>query len=218
MAQQTVNEAIAALKAGDKAEARKLLMAVLDDDPQNEDAWLVLSAAVDDPMRKRQCLETVLEINPDNQVARRGLERLQPPEQAQQAAAQQAAAQQTAEHDEIARAPAPPDATVAAATDPQPAEPAPPADSGDAPPLPTFEQTTAATDVEAPMDAAATAPAPPDAVAAAEVPPDDAQTIAQSEARRRQRIVAIIGIVVGVLLLLMIGVFLVLVYLARTGI
>lgn len=204
MAQNSVNDAIAALKAGNKEEARALLLAILDDEPKNEDAWLVLSAAVDDPRRKLQCLETVLEINPDNQVARRGLERLQPPaEQIQEAAAEP---------------PAPPDAAVAAATDPQPAEPAPPAQGDDAPPLPSFEQTTAATDVEAPLEAAAAAPAPPDAVAAAETPPPDAQDVAASAARQRQRrLVAIIGIVVGALLLLMIVVFAILLYMARAG-
>jgi len=175
-------------------------MAILDDDPQNEDAWLVLSAAVDDPRRKRQCLETVLEINPENQVARRGLERLQPPAEQAQEAVQEAAAEP----------PAPPDAVVAAATEPQPAEPAgPAAETDDAPSLPTFEQATAETDVEAPMEAAAGAPAPPDAVAAAETPPPGAdETIAEGATRRRsQRFVAIIGIIVAVLLLCMIGVW-----------
>ena len=206
MAQTQVSEAIAALKAGEKERARTLLMAVLDDDPQNEDAWLVLSAAIDDVERKRQCLETVLEINPDNQVARRGLERLQPEGERPGAGEIEEAA---------ATPPAPPDATVAAATDPQPAEPAPsPAGSGEAPPLPSFEEQAAergeAREAESPMEAAAEPSAPPDAIVAAETPPVDDEAPAEGVAQRRQqRWVAIIGIVVGLLLLFMIGVWVV---------
>lgn len=206
MAQNTVNEAIQALKAGEKAEARGMLMAILNDEPQNEDAWLVLSAAVDEPERKRQCLETVLEINPDNEVARRGLGRLQPPaEQIEEAAAE---------------APAPPDAVVAAATDPQPAEPAPAepvtfADEeeevDDAGAVPTFEQKTPEREAEAPMEAAATAPAPPDAIAEAETPPpdaeDDAADIARSSSRR---MVTLFAAIVAVLLILMIVIWVIL--------
>ena len=206
MPENSVNEAIQALKAGEKAKARGMLMAILNDEPQNEEAWLVLSAAVDDPERKRQCLETVLELNPDNEVARRGLGRLQSPaEQIEEAAAEP---------------PAPPDAVVADATEPQPAapapaEPAPPTGeseaTGDAASLPTFEQAAPDQEVETPMEAAATAPAPPDAIAAAETPPTDTEDDVERMAQRNsRRMVAIFAVIVGILLILMIVVWILL--------
>jgi hypothetical protein len=68
---------IAALQAGRKAEARTLLVQALQQDKRNETAWLWLSGAVDTDAERRACLEEVLAINPGNEMARRGLERLQ---------------------------------------------------------------------------------------------------------------------------------------------
>jgi hypothetical protein len=76
----TVNEllkqGIAACKAGRKAEARALLEQVIEQDDHNEAAWLWMSGAVDTDEDRQICLENVLTINPDNELARRGLERL----------------------------------------------------------------------------------------------------------------------------------------------
>jgi hypothetical protein len=69
----TLNQAILAVKAGRKAEARRLLESVLDADERNEQAWLWLSGVLDDVEDRTICLENVLTINPDNQVARQGL-------------------------------------------------------------------------------------------------------------------------------------------------
>ncbi len=68
-----LNRAIAAAKAGRKAEARQLLEAVLDTDERNERAWLWLSSVVDGDEERIICLENVLSINPDSQAARKGL-------------------------------------------------------------------------------------------------------------------------------------------------
>ncbi|MBE9514109.1 MAG: hypothetical protein IMY83_03650 [Chloroflexi bacterium] len=71
-----LKQGIAALNAGRKAEARNLLTQVVQQDDRNEIAWLWLSGAVDTDRERRICLENVLAINPNNRLARRGLESL----------------------------------------------------------------------------------------------------------------------------------------------
>lgn len=68
-----LQRAIAALKAGRKAEARRLLEAILVIDERHEQAWLWLSGAVDNDEERIVCLENVLAINPANLRARQGL-------------------------------------------------------------------------------------------------------------------------------------------------
>lgn len=67
---------ITAAKAGERDKARGLLMAVLRVDEENELAWLWLSGVVQTNEDRRVCLENVLTLNPDNQAARRGLDKL----------------------------------------------------------------------------------------------------------------------------------------------
>ncbi len=69
-----VQEAIAAIKAGRKEDAKNLLMKAVDLDQANEQAWLWLSGCVDTPEEQQICLENVLAINPSNQKARKGLD------------------------------------------------------------------------------------------------------------------------------------------------
>lgn len=71
-----VKEAIRAVKAGKKAEARLLLERATDADPENEKAWMWMSAVVDEPGDQRICLENVLIINPSNANAQKGLDML----------------------------------------------------------------------------------------------------------------------------------------------
>ena len=73
---KSLEQAIVAIKAGDKATARKLLLAIIKENPNNETAILWLSTTTDDPARKRECFERVLKINPENEVAKRGLDKL----------------------------------------------------------------------------------------------------------------------------------------------
>jgi hypothetical protein len=68
-----VREGINAAKANRKDEARALLSRAVDLDPYNEEGWLWLSGLVESPQDQRTCLENVLQINPDNARARRGL-------------------------------------------------------------------------------------------------------------------------------------------------
>ncbi len=72
-ADQTVNDAIAAIRSGDKERGRSLLAQVLRLNPYNEQAWLWMAAVVETPERQRECLERALTINPQNEIARRGL-------------------------------------------------------------------------------------------------------------------------------------------------
>jgi hypothetical protein len=69
----TLREGISAAKAGRKEEARQLLEAVLDADERNEQAWLWMSSVVDSDEERLICLENVLAINPNHEIARKGL-------------------------------------------------------------------------------------------------------------------------------------------------
>jgi hypothetical protein len=61
---------------GRRAEGRELLLRVIEQDEQNEQAWLWLSGAVDDPEDQTVALENVLALNPANRAAQEGLEYL----------------------------------------------------------------------------------------------------------------------------------------------
>src|SRR5215216_6894530 len=65
-----------AVREGRHADAQGLLMQVIENDEQNEQAWLWLSGAVEDPADQQVALENVLALNPANAAARQGLEYL----------------------------------------------------------------------------------------------------------------------------------------------
>jgi hypothetical protein len=71
-----LQEAITAVKSGQKADARKILLQILAGNDRNEEAWLWLSGAVTEDEERQICLENVLALNPENDVARRGLAQL----------------------------------------------------------------------------------------------------------------------------------------------
>ena len=79
----TLRQAIATIKAGDKETGRRMLADILQADLENEQAWLWLSGVVDSDEEKRKYLNRVLEINPDNRAAKRGLHLLDQKEPAQ---------------------------------------------------------------------------------------------------------------------------------------
>lgn len=66
-----------AVTEGRKEQARELLMKVLELDEMNEQAWLWLSGAVDEPGDQQIALENVLAINPNNAAAQEGMAALQ---------------------------------------------------------------------------------------------------------------------------------------------
>ena len=86
---QWLAQGIAAARAQQKKQARDLLERVIEADPYNEQAWLWLSGVVDTHEERRICLDNVLAINPQNEMAQAGLRKLD-----QQAARQAAAADQ----------------------------------------------------------------------------------------------------------------------------
>ena len=65
-------------RAGDRPVAYRLFIQVLDVEPLNEEAWLWRAGTSDDPGETVRCLERVIELNPANDRARRGLAELQP--------------------------------------------------------------------------------------------------------------------------------------------
>ena len=67
---------IAAAREGRRAEARALLMQALQTNSRSEQAWLWMSAVVETDTERQSCLEQVLAINPHNQTAQLGLEKI----------------------------------------------------------------------------------------------------------------------------------------------
>src|SRR5512142_1937940 len=68
--QPLVQSAIDAANRGDNNKALELCKQALSANPNDVDAWLVVAAVVEQPERKRQCLNRVLSIDPTNQIAR----------------------------------------------------------------------------------------------------------------------------------------------------
>ena len=67
---------IEAARAGDKAEARELFRLVTREDPRNAQGWLWLAGVAEDRGEKRAALEHVIDIDPNNELARKGLNAL----------------------------------------------------------------------------------------------------------------------------------------------
>lgn len=71
-----LQNAISLIKSGHKAEAKLILIQILEEDNQNEKAWIWMSAVVDTDEMRLECLDEVLKINPDNHVAQKGAAKL----------------------------------------------------------------------------------------------------------------------------------------------
>ena len=67
-----LQQAIALIKSGKRQDGQQLLLQILKNDPNNEQAWLWMSVVVSGDKR-RSCLEKVLSINPNNQQAKQAL-------------------------------------------------------------------------------------------------------------------------------------------------
>ncbi len=76
MTESQLSAGIALAKAGQNAEARKLLTKVVQRDPNSVLGWLWLAGVVETTERRCDCLERVLQLNPQNQVVRRALARI----------------------------------------------------------------------------------------------------------------------------------------------
>lgn len=68
-----LKQAIEAIKSGDKAAGKKLLIdEVLRTNPRNEQAWLWMTQVVEADEDRLNYLRHVLKINPENEAAQRG--------------------------------------------------------------------------------------------------------------------------------------------------
>lgn len=72
----TLDLAITAIRSQRQEEGRQLLNLLIQENPNNEMAWLWMSSVVDTDEQRARCLYHVLAINPDSSLARRGLEKL----------------------------------------------------------------------------------------------------------------------------------------------
>ncbi|MCQ3938154.1 MAG: hypothetical protein DPW18_14055 [Chloroflexi bacterium] len=66
-------DAVDALRRGDKPRAKELLTRLLKTDQNNAVYWIWLSAAVDAQKERIYCLQTALKLDPENVTAKRGL-------------------------------------------------------------------------------------------------------------------------------------------------
>jgi len=69
----TLREGITAARAGQREQARDLLMQVVEQDEENVLGWLWLSGVVESLEEREICLENVLALDPANEAARKGL-------------------------------------------------------------------------------------------------------------------------------------------------
>jgi hypothetical protein len=70
----TMQRAIAAVKAGDKATGQRLLSDVIAAEPRNVEAMRWMAKAQDDPAERDRCWERVLDLDPLDKEAARALD------------------------------------------------------------------------------------------------------------------------------------------------
>jgi len=70
---EVFQDAVEALRVGDKAKARDLLTGLLKTDQNNVTYWVWMSAAMDSAKERVYCLQTALKLDPENTHAKRGL-------------------------------------------------------------------------------------------------------------------------------------------------
>ena len=68
-----LQEAVQAIRQGQRARARDLLTRLLRANQRNAEYWLWMSSVVKTPKEQVYCLQSVLRLDPDNQAARRGM-------------------------------------------------------------------------------------------------------------------------------------------------
>ncbi|MCA9905409.1 MAG: pre-peptidase C-terminal domain-containing protein [Anaerolineae bacterium] len=67
------------IKAGKKQQAEKLLISVLQQHPENADAWWLLANALNAPAEQEEALQEVLKLRPGDEKAQKMLARFAPP-------------------------------------------------------------------------------------------------------------------------------------------
>jgi pimeloyl-ACP methyl ester carboxylesterase len=76
---ESLNAAIAALRAGDKARATAILAPLVRENPSSEQGWYLLGMSVSTTEKQEYCYKRVLAINPNHQDARKRLALLSRP-------------------------------------------------------------------------------------------------------------------------------------------
>lgn len=71
-----LKEAIATIRAGDKQTAQRQLTSLLEENPQEEQGWYLLSLLVDSPQKQATYLSKTLALNPNHTKAKEQLETL----------------------------------------------------------------------------------------------------------------------------------------------
>jgi tetratricopeptide (TPR) repeat protein len=71
---QQLNRAIALLQQNQKAQAREVLKALLEQDERNADAWYLMGLTIAEPTRRRAAFMKALRINPNHAQARQALQ------------------------------------------------------------------------------------------------------------------------------------------------
>jgi tetratricopeptide (TPR) repeat protein len=66
-------DAVDALRRGDRVRAKELLTLLLKTDQNNPTYWVWMSASVDNTKERIYCLQTALKLDPENSTAKRGL-------------------------------------------------------------------------------------------------------------------------------------------------
>ncbi len=74
---QKLEEAVTALKTGNKTAARQLFIEILRNNPKQEDAWVGLSLCVNSLAKRKEYLSRALRANPAHVYARSALARLE---------------------------------------------------------------------------------------------------------------------------------------------
>jgi hypothetical protein len=64
-----IQKAIDLYNIGEKKQAYEILVALIDKEPKNVDAWFALALCIDDKNHKKYCLNKVLELDPSNKKA-----------------------------------------------------------------------------------------------------------------------------------------------------
>jgi hypothetical protein len=72
----TLEDAIQNIRMGNHDQGRQILESLLDQDENNENIWLWMSTVVDGDEDREICLENVLALDPNNVLAKNGLEAL----------------------------------------------------------------------------------------------------------------------------------------------
>jgi membrane protein YdbS with pleckstrin-like domain len=69
-------QGITALNAGDQQQARQLFRLALEENPQDVQAWLWLSGAVETDQERLECLQAIIKLDPEHTLASKGIARL----------------------------------------------------------------------------------------------------------------------------------------------